>query len=496
MSADFAEALENKDYTRALGLARKALASDAPEDREQARLNINSLAVGLLEAKQFTLAAEALQDLCEESPEDTLAHYHFAVALFEQDQFERAKTVLRTVLDLRPHYPHASSLLIRTHERLNEFEGAVAVGRKAMAARPTDRSRGDRVRGLVSGGVDDATIDRWLDAARTEDREEINLRGRISFSLLRAGYWSEAWPFYADRRVLAPKSVPILRSTNNEPLPEWHGRIAKDHGVIFRCEQGLGDTIMFSRFASLVGAMGVNVLLMAQAKIVRLLSGLPHIIEILPTGSTVMAKNLEWRLLMDLPAHFGITPETIPCIQPYITAEPDRIERWRDVLPRAGFNVGIAWQGSAVNETDSHRSIPLAVLAPLANIPGVNLISLQIGEGTEQIDSVPFGQQIIQPGADFDTGPDAFLDTAGLMSSLDLVVTCDSAVAHVAGALSRPAFLALCSIPDWRWLYKGANTSWYPSMRLFRQTQLGDWRPPIAEIADAITERLTRHPRH
>lgn len=489
MQVSFAEALQDGDYSTAFEVARAALTSNAPGDREQARVNINAVAIKLLEAKEYASAIEPLEEACEEFPEDSVARYHLAVALFSLEEFERAKTTLRQTLELRPHYPLASSLLIRTLERLNEFEEAVAVCRTAMTARPADRSRGDRVRGLVSDSVDDSTIERWLDRARTEDREETGLRSRVSFALLRAGHWSEAWPYYADRRTLAPKSVPLLRTQNNEPVPEWQGRIAKDHGVILRCEQGLGDTIMFSRFASLVGAMGVNVLLMAQPKLVRLLSGLPYILEILPAGTTVTAKNLEWRLLMDLPAHFGVTPETIPRIEPYIAAEPERVARWRKRVPVEGFNIGIAWKGSANNKSDGQRSIPLEAFRPLAELSGVNLISLQLGDGSDQLEKVPFGETIIRPGEDFDVGPDAFLDTAGLMNSLDLVVTCDSAVAHLAGALGRPTFLVLCSIPDWRWLHRGETTGWYPSMRIFRQRQFGDWVPVMSAIAKAVANR-------
>jgi len=149
----------------------------------------------------------------------------------------------------------------------------------------------------------------------------------------------------------------------------------------------------------------------------------------------------------------------------------------------------MAWQGNPHVALDIGRSVPLAEFAPLAEMPGVRLIALQKGFGSEQIGTCGFGDRILVPGPDFDEGPDAFLDTAALMMSLDLVVTSDTSIAHLAGALRRPCFLALKKYPEWRWGMTGETTAWYPSMRLFRQERDGDWGGVFERIAEAVRER-------
>jgi tetratricopeptide (TPR) repeat protein len=480
---EFSAALDQKDFQGAMLIVQRALDSSIPEARDQAPRRFLQVGEGLLAERQFSEAADAFHHACLAAPDVPIYHLNYGLAMSRSNQLPEAADALQKALALQPHYPLATIELMRVLELQGQFEEAVDVARRAMTERPTNLRRREAIKSLLSDGVDDSTIERWLDAACAQDRDEMQLRGRIAHVLLRAGEWTEAWPYYDDRRTLAPHTVPSM------PLPEWRGRIASDHGVLLRCEQGLGDTIMFSRFASLLGAMGANVLLMVPRKLVKLLSNLPHVIEVLPVGKQVTADNFEWRLLMDLPAHFSVTPETIPVIHPKILAQPKRVARWRDLLPANGLNIGLAWQGSRENKSDRERSLPLESFAALADIPNVNLVALQVGDDVRQLENVPFGDQIIRPGPDFDAGPDGFLDTAGLMESLDLVVCCDSAVGHLAGTLGIPTFLALSAVPDWRWLGKGERTGWYPSMRLFRQREFGDWGPVVAAIKSEISSR-------
>jgi hypothetical protein len=159
----------------------------------------------------------------------------------------------------------------------------------------------------------------------------------------------------------------------------------------------------------------------------------------------------------------------------------------------SGLRVGIAWQGNPQVERlvwARGRSIPLAALAPLAELPGVSLVSLQKGPGSEQLRDVPFCDRVLDLGDDLDRGPDAFLDTAALMASLDLIITSDTSIAHLAGALARPTWVALNASPDWRWLLDRTDSPWYPTMRLFRQPDRNNgWDPVIAELATALAQR-------
>ncbi|MBV8145363.1 MAG: hypothetical protein JO184_10190, partial [Gammaproteobacteria bacterium] len=160
----------------------------------------------------------------------------------------------------------------------------------------------------------------------------------------------------------------------------------------------------------------------------------------------------------------------------------------RHLEPLTGLKVGIGWQGNSQFRWDHIRSIPLARFAPLGKVPGVRLISLQKYHGLEQLAAGPAGMCIEQLGEEFDSGADAFIDTAAVMESLDLVISGDTAIVHLAGALGHPAWVALRHVPEWRWLLSGAYSPWYPTLRLFRQSHLGDWAGVFAAMRAALVE--------
>jgi hypothetical protein len=185
--------------------------------------------------------------------------------------------------------------------------------------------------------------------------------------------------------------------------------------------------------------------------------------------------------LMSLPLLLG-TGSSPPVQIPYLRAENERAEKWRNRLGDDGFRIGICWQGNKQTSIDGGRSFSLSHFEVLSSIPGVRLISLQKNDGVEQLADLPGGMVVETPGDDFDAGPDAFVDSAGLMMLLDLVITSDTAIAHLAGALGRPVWLVLKHVPDWRWLLDRSDSPWYPTMRLFRQPREGDWTGVFAEI--------------
>jgi hypothetical protein len=170
---------------------------------------------------------------------------------------------------------------------------------------------------------------------------------------------------------------------------------------------------------------------------------------------------------------------------PYLAARQDLVERWRTRLPTDGLRVGIAWQGDPKGKIDLGRSIPARAFAPLARMEGVTLISLQKNDGVDQLRDLPADMRIVSFD-DLDRGPDAFLDTAAIMMNLDLVITSDTSIAHLAGALGRPVWVALKHVPDWRWMLERSDSPWYPSMRLFRQSRPNDWDGVTSQIATAL----------
>jgi ADP-heptose:LPS heptosyltransferase len=194
---------------------------------------------------------------------------------------------------------------------------------------------------------------------------------------------------------------------------------------------------------------------------------------------------------MSLPLAFRTTVRSIPAGGPYLSADPQRVERWASRLRGPEFKIGVAWLGSAAG-TRVGRSAPLAQFRRLAETPGVRLISLQKAEAAGSRAELPEGVKVEFLGDDFDTGGDAFLDTAAVMKVLDLVISVDTAVAHLAGALGVPTWAALKSVPHWFWLLERSDSPWYPTMRLFRQKTAGDWQGVFAEIESALADFIAK----
>ena len=266
--------------------------------------------------------------------------------------------------------------------------------------------------------------------------------------------------------------------------PTWSGTEDIAGKTLFiEAEQGLGDTIHFCRYAPMVADLGAHVILSAQASLVDLLRTLDPRIEIVPAGA--IPAEFDYHVaLLSLPLAFQTRLDTVPAAIPYLRADPERMTRFRARIGGMGFKIGICWRGSYVANL---RSFPLSALEGVARLPGVRLISLQKGDGLEQLDNLPSGMAVERLGADF---PEDFSDTAAAMEAMDLIITCDTSVAHVAGALGRPTWMALRYGSDWRWLADRADSPWYPGMRLFRQPSYGDWEGLFRQVAAQLAETL------
>lgn len=277
--------------------------------------------------------------------------------------------------------------------------------------------------------------------------------------------------------------------------PQWRGEPGTGGTLLLWSEQGLGDTLHFVRYLPMARSLGWRIVLEVPRALHRLVSSLDGEVVLVDPDGPLPAFDAHCPLL-SLPRAFGTAVETIPAPVPYLHAEDGLREAWRARLPRDGYRVGIVWQGNPEGRIDRGRSYPLACAAPLARVPGVRLISLQKHHGLDQLGRLPAGMSVESLGDGFDAGDDAFLDTAAVAMELDLVVTSDTAVAHLAGALGRPVWLVLQSAPDWRWLTGREDTPWYPTMRLFRQQVRGDWDAVFArmaaELAAVVAGDVTR----
>jgi len=367
----------------------------------------------------------------------------------------------------------------RNAPALADFNAAVALDPRLAHA---FANRGYLLNRL--GRFDEAFADlsRALELAPDDD----DVRYHAALVELLHGRWREGWAHYEAR--LTARSLDTTRTFIPPAYRRWQGEPLDGDLLVLFTEQGRGDVIQFARFAAQLVAAGTRVAIATQpdyASMFASIGGIERIITDTDELSTL--GPLRWQMLVSVPGVLGITPESIPAAVPYLSADLQRVAAWRARLG-PGFKIGISWQGSPSFIHDRGRSIPLAAFAPLANLPGVRLISLQKRPGVEQIRAVPFRERIEQVLDPSDTGEGAFLDTAALVANVDLVVTSDSMNAHLAGALGRSTFVALRKVPDWRWLLGREDCPWYPTARLFRQTMDGDWHDVFMRIAVAAGE--------
>ncbi len=368
------------------------------------------------------------------------------------------------------------------HKTLDALEKAVADFDRAIALAPGNTNfhdnRGNTLQAL--GRLDMAA--QAYDTALALDP----VAQRPAFSkatlLLLQGHMAAGWPLYESR----PRHM-ILSGV--EDAKAWRDPAQPIAGktVLLYDEQGIGDAIQFVRFAQAVRAKGATPVLMVRPSLVSLFKGLTAKAEVVALSDAPPAHDLH-AALNSLPYLLGVDG-AVGMDAPYLEADAGKIAAWKKTIDARDLRIGIVWQGKTGRTADAQRSFPLAALAPLAKVPRVRLISLQKGEGEEQLEKLPAGMTVETLGSDFDGGSDALVDAAAAMQSLDLVVTCDTAIAHLAGAMGRPCWVALKQVPEWRWQMGRSDTPWYPSLTLFRQGARGDWNGVFAAMADALAQQ-------
>src|SRR6516225_10093200 len=303
---------------------------------------------------------------------------------------------------------------------------------------------------------------------------------------LSLGEYTEGWPLYEARLRL-----PELRAYQRGlALPRWHGSEPLEHrSILVHAEQGLGDALQFSRYLPLLESRAGHVFFEVPATLGILMRSLPMRGTLIVAGEPLPEADYHCPLL-SLPLAFGTEAQTIPGGVPYLKANAAAVAQWRErlrVLP--GLKVGVNWQGHAGTESQPWirgRSFALSHVAALAGVPGVSLVSLQKGAAAAERLAVKFSRALAQLTDPLDTGPEALMETAALMCALDLVITSDTSVAHLAGALGIPVWVVLQAIPDWRWLLERSDSPWYPTARLFRQREAGNW----PEVFGRVTQEL------
>ena len=440
-------------------LLAQAIGLKPATDFQIARVN------ALLALQRLPDAEAAARALLRSRPQSAEAHQVLGHALNDSFRAAEAIAAYRTALRLKPGLADIRNNLGMALRQAGQLAEAEAEFRAAPPEPEAlvNLSSVQKERGAFAEA--EATLRQALRIAP----DNPVLRYNWSLLVLLLGRTEEAWDGWEQRfRAGAVPDRPF-------PQPQWHGEALDGRTMLVHHEQGLGDAIQFARF--LPGLDG-KVLFEAPPRLMRLLSGNPALPPMVPAGGPVPDADTVVPLL-SLPARTRIEPAQ----PPYLFAEPDRITAWRERIGFGDRRVGLAWQGFSGRFEDKGRSIPLAEFAPLAAVPGVRLISLQKGEGEAQVAEAGFPVETL---AGLDDGADAFLDTAAVMMTLDLIITSDTSIAHLAGALGRPVWVALRRVPDWRWMLDRADSPWYPTMRLFRQGADGAWAPVFAAMAQAL----------
>jgi tetratricopeptide (TPR) repeat protein len=477
----------------------------------------NDLGIILATRGQLEEAAARFQETLRLQPDFADACNNLGIVLGMQGKHAEAVARLQEAVRLRPGYAEAYSNLADALNSLRRHDEAADQCRQALRLNPAmagaHNNLGMALKGLdqideaiasyqeairLSPGLADAhynlgnalkALNRLDEALACYERavqlnpRHANAHFHRSLVWLVRGNFEQGWPAY-EWRWQCPGG-PLRRFAQ----PLWDGSPLGGRTILLHAEQGLGDTLQFIRYVPYVRERGGRVLVECQAPLLGVVSRVGGIDGVAAQGAALPAFDVQASFL-SLPGIFRANLATMPAAVPYLTADPDAVEKWRQELNAvSGVKVGIVWQGSRRHREDRSRSVQVFQFAPLAQVAGVRLVSLQTGRGSEQVKGASYQFPLVDLGSRFD--PASLGDVAAVVYNLDLVVTVDTAVAHLAGGMGVRVWVALPFAPDFRWLLGREDSPWYPTMRLFRQSERGNWNQVFRRIAEELLKVLT-----
>lgn len=459
---------------------REALHSN-PTHPEGLRL----LGVALAQMGRFAQAVPILRATACVRPDDPATLSNLAAALWETRAVAAALGPARQAVRLAPGFADARQNLGAILHDLGRLEVAQRHLAATLALQP------DHLGALISLGAvlrDLGAVDlacRMLRRAVALAPRHGEAHWTLATTLLVSGRLREGWAEFEwrwQRPGLTPRRF---------RQPRWTGGPLAGKTVLLHAEQGRGDSIQFVRYAPLLRERGARVLVQVQAELTRLFRTLAGVEAVLANADPLPPFDLQVPL-MSLPGVFGTGLDTIPATVPYLHADPAAVSTWQDrlaSLPRP--RIGLVWAGTPTHRNDHNRSIAVESLRPLLAAVSAGWVSLQMGPRRADLRRLAPADTVL------DLAPHLtdFAETAAALTTLDLVITVDTAVAHLAGALDRPAWVLLPFAPDWRWLRDRPDTPWYPSLRLFRQTAPGDWAGGVEAVRLALAG-VDSHPGH
>ena len=437
---------EQKKLAEAIACHRRAL--ELKPDFAEAH---NNLGNALKEQGGLTDAIACYRQAVRFNPNYAEAYRNLGNALKDQGDLDEAVTCNQRSLELNPNFAEAHVNLGNALKEQGKFGEAIDAYRRALTLKP------------------DYALAHW----------------NLSVVALLVGDWELGWQEYEWRFKV--KDFPSRKFHQ----PAWNGQPLNGKTILLYSEQGLGDTLQFVRYAPLVKQFGGTVILQCHKALFHLLQNVPGVDNLITEADETPAFDMH-AALMSLPGIFKTNIDTIPATVPYLSASEPLVEKWKSRLSAyKGFKIGINWQGSVTFRGDRFRSIPLQNFAPLSQVPNVHLISLQKGVGATQLADVQDLFPVVDFADELDQHSGPFMDTAAVIKNLDLVVTSDTSIAHLAGALSVPTWVVLPPVPDWRWLLNRADNPWYPTIKLFRRTSQ-DWSLVFLEIEQALRAMVAK----
>ncbi|MGD2186479.1 MAG: tetratricopeptide repeat protein, partial [Desulfobacterales bacterium] len=444
-----------------------------------------------IQAEKGDLAAalEYYQQAINLKPDYEKAYNNLGNALVDLGQIDAAIQNFQKAIEIKPNYIGALNNLGNALRNQNRTDEAIEIFKQAIDQTPDSAESYCHLgNAFKDRGEFEAALGHYQHAIEIKpDFAEAHFNRSIVHLL--KGQLLEGWKEYEWRLQRNEWKTICSRRAG---LPRWEGQSFAGQRICVYDEQGFGDTLQFIRYLPLVKDRGGEVIFETRPELIDLFKNFPgvdHVIERL-SFDRPPAEADYYIPLLSLPGIFKTRLETIPDQIPYLFADAEKANSWQPGLGTRGFKVGVVWAGRPIHGEDRNRSCALNQFAPLLEIPGIRLIGLQKGPAAKQrfnqeIDKIHF----VNLGAELKD----FTDTAGLIANLDLVISVDTAVAHLAGAMGKPVWVLLPFIPDWRWMMERADSPWYPSMRLFRQKIKGNWNSPFQQIADELRVLVETH---
>ena len=439
----------------------------------------SNLGNALKDNGQFDEAIAACRQAIALKPNLPEAHYNLANALKDREQFDESIAAYQQAIAIKPNYPEAYSNLGAALKDKGQLDKAIVACRQAIVLKPNLlEAHYNLGNALKNKGQ--------LEEAIASIRQAIIIKPNyaeahcaLALTLLLQAEFVQGWEEYEWRWKL--KGFSSLLGKCMQAI--WEGNHLRGHTILLHAEQGFGDTLQLIRYLPLVQERCAKIIVECQPELQRLLQAMLVDHTVVARGQPLPSFDIHCPLL-SLPRLFTTDLTNIPSNVPYLHANATNARVWRDRLAdhSSSAKVGIVWAGNPANTNDRNRTLKLLTLAPLAGVSNVRFFSLQKGMAGSEAKTLPIGMQL----TDFADELKDFADTAALIANLDLVITVDTAVAHLAGAMGRPVWTLLPFAPDWRWLLDREDSPWYPTMRLFRQPALGDWDSVIRRLAGEL----------